>query len=424
MPKKRNHGDGGLYYVKSQNLWRGVVDVGFWPDGRRRQKSVSSRSQREARAKLERLKAEISEYGAPLDKTTTVAGWAEHWLDTVCRPHMKPRPFAAYQSLVRVWIVPAVGRKRITQMKPSDLRAVTASVTAAGRSSSTALRVHNVMSAMLESARLDGLVGRNIARDVIPPKAAQSNRESLSTEAALAVLRTAAQHPDGTRWWVALLAGVRQGERNGALLNAIDFDAHTFTVEWSLTEARFRHGCDGACGKTRGGSCPSRQYILADGLDHVPLAGRLILVRPKSGKARTFSLIPPLEEALKRYITASAKTPNPHGLLWRNADGSPITSAQDQAAWRALLLEAGVITEEQAKEPKDRAPGTLDTPTTHWARHTTATVLMELGVDAKIIGEIVGHGSIPVTRRYQHVTSSAAQAALEAIGDHFAGALG
>jgi site-specific recombinase XerD len=59
-------------------------------------------------------------------------------------------------------------------------------------------------------------------------------------------------------------------------------------------------------------------------------------------------------------------------------------------------------------------------PTTHWARHTTATVLMELGVDAKIIGEIVGHQSEAVPRRYQHVPSAAARDGMDKLGSHFA----
>ena len=107
------------------------------------------------------------------------------------------------------------------------------------------------------------------------------------------------------------------------------------------------------------------------------------------------------------------------GLIWRNPDGSPLTPEQDNTAWRHLLLAAGQITDEQAKAPKDRAEGTSDVPTTHWARHTTATVLMELGVDQRIVGEIVGHTSGRVTDRYQHVSSDAAAAAMRAIGGHF-----
>jgi integrase len=422
-PKKRSPGDGGLYYIKARGLWRGVVDVGFWPDGRRKQKSVTAKTQTAARQKLDALKAELAEHGAPLDKTMTVETWANRWLDTVCRPNLKPNTLKAYQSLIHTWVVPTIGRKRVSLLKPSDLREVSKAITDAGRSSSTALKVHNIMSAMLEAARLDGVTGRNIAKDVTAPRAAVSTRDALTTEEAFALLREASQHVDGTRWLMAVLTGMRQGERIGATLDSIDFTTNTFTVQWSLTEARFEHGCGGTCGAKRGGGCPDRRLILPDGFEHRVLDGRLILVRPKSGKVRVFPLIPQLADALKRYLAATITIPNPHGLIWRNGDGTPITPTQDNDDWRMLLYGAGVITEEQAKAPKDRAPGTPDAPTTHWARHTTATVLMELGVDARIVGEIVGHASTRITNRYQHVSSAAARAAMESIGGHFQSAL-
>jgi integrase len=423
MPKKRSPGDGGLYFIPSRNLWRGVVDAGFTADGRRKQASVTSRTQRGARDKLIALKREIEQFGAPLDKNRTVEQWAGHWLETVCRPRLKPKPFASYESVVRHWILPCIGKKRIALVKPSDIRAVYQSITTAGRSSSTALKAHNIMSAMFESARLDGIVGRNVVSDVNAPRAAISNRDALPTDVAIKLLSEASGRPDGTRWWIALLGGVRQGERLGATIDSIDLDNGLFTIQWSLTEARFEHGCDGTCAAKRGGSCPERRLILADGLEHIQLDGRLCLVRPKSGKPRTFPLIPQLVEALRRYLIATADRPNPHGLIWRNPDGSPITSGQDGVEWRDLLLSAGVITDEQAKPQKDQAEGTPPAPTTHWARHTTATVLMELGVDARIIGEIVGHVSEDVTRHYQHVSSAAARDAMDRLGKHFAGAL-
>jgi site-specific recombinase XerD len=86
-------------------------------------------------------------------------------------------------------------------------------------------------------------------------------------------------------------------------------------------------------------------------------------------------------------------------------------------------LSAGVITPEQAKPLREQTPGTPPAPTTHWARHTTATVLMELGVDARIIGEIVGHASEEITRQYQHVSSAAAREAMDRLGRHFSKAL-
>jgi integrase len=130
-----------------------------------------------------------------------------------------------------------------------------------------------------------------------------------------------------------------------------------------------------------------------------------------------------MAEALRRYLEATKDVPNPYGLIWRRPDGEPITLAEDEQMWRNLLHKAGVITAEQTKPPRSRAPGTPDIPTTHWARHTTATVLMELGVDAKIIGEIVGHTSEQTTRRYQHVSSPVAREAMGRLGEHWSKAL-
>jgi site-specific recombinase XerD len=45
---------------------------------------------------------------------------------------------------------------------------------------------------------------------------------------------------------------------------------------------------------------------------------------------------------------------------------------------------------------------------------------MELGVDAKIIGEVVGHKFEAATRRYQHVSSTSARDAMDHRGRHFA----
>ena len=109
-----------------------------------------------------------------------------------------------------------------------------------------------------------------------------------------------------------------------------------------------------------------------------------------------------------------AMTPRPSPVLRALAPAWRLPSVA--LALAAALVALGGCNREA---PKERAEGTPDTPTTHFARHTTATVLMELGVDAKIIGEVVGHVSERTTRGYQHVSSPAARAALEALGDHF-----
>lgn len=412
--KKRNHGDGALYYVPSRNLWKAVIDVGFTPDGTRKQKAVTHRTQAGARAKLRELQREIEKHGAPLNKQITVEAWATTWLDTVCRPQMKPNGLAAYESITRTWIVPTIGRKPVATLKPSDVRAVTQAIMSAGRSSSTALKAFNVLSVMLSAARLEGLCGRNVAEDVLPPKAAVSNRRAMTEEETIAVLKAAAGTVEGTRWWVAILLGLRQSERLGARLTDIDLAAGDFHVQWQLDEIPFMHGCGGTCKVKRAGSCPERKYKVPDGFEFEPIAGRLCFIRPKSGRTRHVPMVAPLVAAMERYLDATKDRPNPHGLVWRNEDGSPILPAQDEQEWRNLLHSAGLIGEDQLAP---NSPGVLPA---HSARHTTATMMMELGVDAKIVGEIVGHQSEKVTRLYQHVSSPAAQDASGRVAVKFA----
>jgi site-specific recombinase XerD len=48
----------------------------------------------------------------------------------------------------------------------------------------------------------------------------------------------------------------------------------------------------------------------------------------------------------------------------------------------------------------------------HSARHTTATLLLEAGVDAHIIQAVMGHTDVVTTRGYQHVDLTMARGAM------------
>lgn len=396
MPRTRQSGDGGLYFDKKRKLWIGVVDNGYTPEGKRKQARVTSKSQSTARSKLLNLKAEIDAHGSPLGNQT-VAEWGASWLETVKRK--KPQTYRTYLSIYNTWVVPAIGRRNIKDIRPSDLRRIYDNIRAAGRASATALKAHNVMSAMFEAARLERLVKSNVAEDIEAPRTTRSTRDTLGPDETLRILETAARKPGGTKWIVSLYAGIRQGERLGATLDSVDVARGMFTVAWNLVEANYEHGCDGTCAKGRAaGHCSNKMLVIPDGMDVRVLRGRLMLVPPKSGGARTFPLPPALVDALDRHMAELTLQPNPHGLLWPAADGSPVTGREDQEEWRALLVESGV----------DRPEAT-----THWARHTAVSDLTAAGVAERVIGEIVGHRSAGITGRYQHVSS---QDAIEAMG--------
>jgi site-specific recombinase XerD len=58
----------------------------------------------------------------------------------------------------------------------------------------------------------------------------------------------------------------------------------------------------------------------------------------------------------------------------------------------------------------------VDNHRLHDARHTAATLLLEQGVDIRVVQEILGHSTLAVTKRYTHVTDVLARDAAKRMG--------
>lgn len=71
-----------------------------------------------------------------------------------------------------------------------------------------------------------------------------------------------------------------------------------------------------------------------------------------------------------------------------------------------------VVVPRRRRRPVDGCAGRLFS--IHEARHTTATLLLECGVDPAVIVAIMGH-SILTTRGYQHLRTERAMAALDLV---------
>jgi hypothetical protein len=212
-----------------------------------------------------------------------------------------------------------VGPDRVAFLEPSGVRIVTKAVADDERTSATARKAYHALSLMLESARVEGIAARNVCEDVTAPVQGETNRGALSTEAALSVLKFAAEHDDGTRRLVAPLSGLRRGERIGARLDSLDpgSEQPTIGVEWALSEVPFEHCCGRTeddtwrCSKTRASSCTDRRLRSPDGFEYQQLDGRLRLIRPNSGKPRDVPLISALAKpsAGTSSRQATARTP-------------------------------------------------------------------------------------------------------------------
>ncbi|MFL6163606.1 MAG: tyrosine-type recombinase/integrase [Jatrophihabitantaceae bacterium] len=410
--QRRQYGTGSIFWNAALGLWIGTIEAGTSARGTRRRITVSSSSpgdegKAECRRKLDQKVRQIYREGAPANAVgaATVKAWADRWLAMRVRTQ-RPKSFATDRSAVTKWIVPTIGRKRLGALTPADVRSVGSAIRSAGCTSSTERRAHIVLIKMLKDAILEGHEVSNRLLLMKPPASSVHDRNAIDVDDARSLLRVAAEHPNGSRWLAKLLQGMRQGEILGLTWPMVDFSGQAINVSWQLQALNYQHGCrrEGTrwvCGRRFGGDCPARSLRVPDGYDYRQLDGALCLVRPKTAKGqRIVPMVPWMATALQSW-RAVAPT-SPHGLVWPRSDGRPSTARSDTAAWNALQDEADV-----------HGPGRPYYG--HEARHTTATLLLEAGVDPKVVQAILGHNSVATSRLYQHVSQDTARRALDSL---------
>jgi integrase len=397
--KRRDYGSGSVYQRKD-GRWVGTIDAGWTERGTRRRVTVTARTEPEAKRRLRAKALELGQHGnTTVSARATVRTWADEWLGIVERT-LRPQSFTNTRSAVRKWIVPTIGQRRFEDLTPGDVRAVADAQRDAGLTSSSQRRTHSVLMQLLKAAHAEGHTVPPRVLAVAAPAPAASDRADLPLDAAVAVLGAAADLPHGSRWAAALLQGMRQGEALGLTWPAVDLDRSLLTISWQLQPLPYRVARDRDSG-----------FRIPDGYEARQLEGRLHLVRPKSKAGwRVIPLVPWMRSALVAWRDHQDEhgLTSKHGLVWPRPDGGPVRSKDDDAEWRALQATAEVA------HPAER-PFTV-----HEARHTTATLLLEGGVDPAVITAILGHSSIVTSRGYMHVNTAPLAEAMSRVAERLA----
>jgi len=400
---RRGYKTGSLYQRASDGRWFGSMEAGFTANGARRRITVSHAKKSVVVRRLRDKRLELERQGhANVRRTVTVAKWSAEWLASI-RPKVRPSSWETDRAAMR-YVVKAIGHHKITDLTPAHVRAVATLIRTEGQTTSTALRYHGSLIRMLKAAALDGYnVPPNVLLAENPTKSV-NDRQPLSLDQALAVLRYITRRardgtpllPDSSRWSLAFLQGIRQAEALGLTWDEVDLDAGTLTVCWQAKSLRYVEKGNPAAG-----------FLVPDGYEARRLVGSTHLVRPKSKAGwRVMPLVPWAVTALRDWREIAPE--NPHGLVWcgrtTKAGTWPRNPASDIDQWEAIQQGAGVA------HPSGRPFGT------HEIRHTTATLLMELGVPESVRIAIMGHSSMASTRGYEHVDVSAARVALDQLG--------
>lgn len=394
----RQKGTGSITQRQTDGMW--VARVELPSDGTaRRRKTLVRKKKADAVAALRQMLKDLEKSGDLITASPTVEQWMHQWLERIAKPRLRPNVYTGYAGQVERYIIPSIGKVRLDKLTPQHVRRMHEYVVDDGkRSTTTALQAHSVLRRALGDAVKEGRVTRNVATLTDAPRKAVTTRDALDADQARTLLLSVAGDPAmATHWSVALLAGLRQGERLGLTRGQIDLDAGIITVSWQLKRIRWEHGCKKPCGKKRGADCPDRRIDIPAGQEARQIYGALWLMRPKTRAGwRQVPIAPPLHQVLTRYLVG--KTLTADSLIFTN-DGRPIDPSRDSAAWDAALKAAG-----------------LPDVVLHSARHTTATLLHALGADEQTRMQILGHSSATVTAGYTHLSNAITADAMGKLG--------
>lgn len=362
---------------------RGAKTVPGWhatqskPSGRKR-KVIYAKSHEEARKKLAEAIAKRDK-GLVYDSgNVTLEEYLGRWLEDSVRGSVKVTTHAGYERVARLHVCPTLGSTKLSALTPAHLQTLYRAKLDEGLAPKSVKYIHTTLHRALKQAVRWGLVSRNGAAAVDPPRVVTPEMRPLSSAQSRTLLAAAKGNRLEALFVLAVTTGMRQGEILGLGWEDADLEAGVVRVRRTLTLAR----------------------------------GGPRLTEPKTPKSRrsirlTATAVATLERHRERQEAEGAsRRPgwNAQGLVFCTRRGTPIRrDTLHDKYWKPLLRYAGL--------PDVRF---------HDLRHTFATLLLTKGVHPKIVSEMLGHSSIAITLdTYSHVIPGLGEVAASAMEDVF-----
>jgi integrase len=372
VPRSRANGEGTIYKRKD-GRWEAAVYV-TTSDGTRRRVRVYGTTHDEVAAQRAELIAN-DRRGVPAETSDRVRDYLTHWLEHVAAHEVRPRTFEMYSRCVTRHIMPLLGAKRLRQLTPADVRALLTAKLAEGLLPRTVQYIRAVLRSALSQAMRDGLVQRNVAGLVKPPRAPRHEVTALTPDEARTLLRTARNDRLYALWVVAISLGLRRSELLGLTWSRVDFEHMTLRV--------------------------------AQGVQRV--GGALVVDELKSERShRTLPLPAVTADALRAHRAQQAQIRlrtnhwQARDLVFCTDTGGPIEPRNVNRALRSLLIRANV----RVATSRDAAGKATHTTQLrlHDLRHSCASFLLAQGQNPRVVMEILGHSGIAITMNtYAHV---------------------
>lgn len=366
MAKRRN--GTGTVRRRKDGRWEGRLWLG---DGKTR--SVYGATMREVQDKLRELERQ-QENGVDLNaKPQTVEQFLSTWLGLVVKENCRSKTYESYEQIVRCHLIPHLGKIRLDALRPDPIRNMREVLREKGLSDRTRQYVVGVLSRALNQAVEDGLIARNVAKQIKASSVKRKEQKILTKKMLARFLAAVRGHRLEALYHLAIRLGLRRGELVALKWDNIDLQHRSLSVIASKTEA---------------------------GVRKLPLSPRLADMLQQHRACQ--------EEERTLYGDRWQE----HGLVFPSLVGTPLSPRNLVRHFKRVLI--GLINEdiqkieEEIGQPfteEERKKYTKERMIRfHDLRHTCASLLVAQGVHPRVIMEILGQSSIKVAMEiYAHV---------------------
>ncbi len=322
MTRRRAGGEDSIY--RDGDQWRGAVSLGYDEHGKRLRKKVSGRTRAEVNEKLRKLRPQV-DGGVVPDDRLTVQAFLDRWLSVSLPGSVAESTEDDYVDTVRLHLIPALGRKRLTKLTVADLDRLWKVKRDAGYSSNSVRIMRTVLRRALGQAVREGILSRNVAGLSAAPRIRARPGRTLTVDQARHLLDAAAGYRFEAAVVLALAYGLRRGEVLGLHWSALDWTAGTLGVTHSVGRVKDRDVSSGR--RTR--------LVVSE------------LKTPKS--RRTLALTPELVARFGQHRARQAEVQIAAGVLWQDYGlifasevGTPMDPENFSHSFARLCQRAGL----------------------------------------------------------------------------------
>ncbi len=358
---KRGNGEGSIYPFK-----RNGVKVGYrgsyWVDtaGGPKRRYITGKTRDDVRDKLTKALSDRAG-GLVFDAgTTTMGEYLTQWLSDSVRGTVRESTYRSYKQVLNSQLVPGLGRVKLAKLRPDHVRKLYRDMLDRGLSTRTVQYAHTLLKRALTQAIHDGLIPRNVAEAVKPPKLKQDEIQPLSADQVRSLLQAADEAGDrlAILYTVAVRTGMRPGEMLALRWSDVDLETGTLQINRALSGGEF--------------------------------------TPPKTARSRRrINLSPATAAALKSHRKRQLEERLAKAGLWQDYDlvfpssvGTPKSQRNLNREFKATAKRAGLPEHFKLYD----------------LRHTCATLLLSRNIHPKYVQELLGHASIALTLdTYSHV---------------------